>query len=69
MKIPTGFCVNTFRKELICPDTAAAISSGSNANSTIERELNNRPRAILDDRSPTEIFTQLLTSTTVPMLQ
>lgn len=35
----------------------------------VERELNNRPRAILNDRTPLEIFTQLLTSSTVPMLQ
>jgi transposase, IS30 family len=35
----------------------------------VELELNHRPRAVLDDRTPAEIFTQLLTSTTVPMLQ
>jgi IS30 family transposase len=35
----------------------------------VERELNNRPRAVLHDRTPAEIFTQLLTSETVPMLQ
>jgi IS30 family transposase len=35
----------------------------------VEHELNHRPRAILDDRSPAEIFTRLLTFTTVPMLQ
>jgi transposase, IS30 family len=35
----------------------------------VEHELNHRPRAVLDDRSPAEIFTRLLTSTTVPMLQ
>ena len=35
----------------------------------VEHELNNRPRAILHDRAPAEIFAQLLTSTTVPMLQ
>ena len=33
----------------------------------VERELNRRPRAVLDDRSPTQIFTQFLTSTTVPL--
>jgi hypothetical protein len=32
----------------------------------VEHELNHRPRAILDDRSPAEIFTQLPTSTTAP---
>jgi transposase, IS30 family len=35
----------------------------------VERELNNRPRAVLHDRTPAEVFTQLLTSATVPMLQ
>lgn len=35
----------------------------------VECELNNRPRAVLDDRTPAEVFAQLLTSTTVPMLQ
>lgn len=35
----------------------------------VELELNHRPRAILNDQTPAEIFTQLLTSTTVPMLQ
>jgi IS30 family transposase len=35
----------------------------------VERELNNRPRAVLHDRTPTEIFTQLLTSKKIPMLQ
>ena len=35
----------------------------------VEHELNNRPRAVLHDRTPGEIFTQLLTSKTVPMLQ
>ena len=32
-------------------------------------ELNNRPQAILQDRTPVEVFAQLLTSATVPMLQ
>ena len=35
----------------------------------VECELNNRPRAVLHDRTPAGIFTQLLTSITVPMLQ
>ena len=35
----------------------------------VEQELNSRPRAILNDRTPFEIFTQLLTSSTVPMLR
>ena len=35
----------------------------------VERELNNRPRAVLHDRTPAEIFTQLLTSKKIPMLQ
>ncbi len=35
----------------------------------IELELNHRPRAILEDRTPADIFTQLLTSKTVPVLR
>lgn len=35
----------------------------------VELELNNRPRAILNDRTPAEVFAALLTSTTVQMLQ
>ena len=35
----------------------------------VERELNNRPPAVLHDRTPAEIFTQLLTSKKIPMLQ
>jgi IS30 family transposase len=35
----------------------------------VELELNNRPRAILNDRTPADIFTRLLTSETVPVLQ
>ena len=35
----------------------------------VEHELNNRPRAVLHARTPAEIFTQLLTSKTIPMLQ
>jgi IS30 family transposase len=35
----------------------------------VERELNNRPRAVLHDRTPADVFTQLLTSATVLMLQ
>jgi IS30 family transposase len=35
----------------------------------VELELNHRPRAILDDRTPADIFTRLLTSKTVPVLQ
>lgn len=35
----------------------------------VELELNHRPRAILEDRTPADIFTQLLTSKTVPVLR
>ena len=57
--------------------TSAAILSESNrrvptqpCRSRARRtELNHRPRAILDDHCPIEIDNQLLTSTTVPMLQ
>jgi IS30 family transposase len=35
----------------------------------VEIELNNRPRAILNDRTPADIFTRLLTSEKVPVLQ
>ena len=34
-----------------------------------ELKLNHRPRAMLNDRIPAEIFTRLLTSTAVPLLQ
>lgn len=35
----------------------------------VANELNNRPRRILDDRTPAQIFAELLTPKTVPMVQ
>lgn len=35
----------------------------------VANELNNRPRRVLEDRTPAQIFTELLTSHTVPMLR
>lgn len=35
----------------------------------VEIELNNRPRIVLDDRSPAELFTALLASDSPPVLQ
>ncbi len=41
----------------------------SERSQRVELELNHRPRVILDDRTPADIFTRLLTSKTVPVLQ
>lgn len=35
----------------------------------VANELNNRPRRVLDDRTPAQILTELLTSHTFPSLQ
>lgn len=35
----------------------------------VANELNNRPRRVLKDRTPAQIFTELLTSHRVPMLR
>ena len=35
----------------------------------VEIELNNRPRIVLDDRSPAELFTALLASDNPPVLR
>lgn len=55
------FCGSTFRADLSVHNRAHLAE--------VQEQLNHRPRAVLEDRTPIEIFTPLLTSTTVPMLQ
>ena len=59
----TAFCANIF------PKRTGLFQHSRVDLERVERELNHRPRAVVDDGSPTEIFTQLLTFTPVPMLQ
>lgn len=59
----TSHCANTYPKGTdLSRHTPSELAR-------VADELNHRPRHVLDDRSPTQIFTELLTSTTVPMLQ
>jgi IS30 family transposase len=44
-KTPTGFCANTFRKELTCPGIAVSIFSESNANSINDQERSSKTGA------------------------
>jgi transposase, IS30 family len=60
MKTPMASCVTTFPK-------GTDLSTHSSRHLlAVENELNNRPRIVLNDRTPAELFWALLTSENRP---
>jgi hypothetical protein len=58
-----------FRVELLNGDRSAPVEDLAEHLLAVENELNNRPRLVLADRSPAELFAALLASTSPSVLR